>query len=305
MKENIMKKFMIPALILLFLSHDIIYAKDFSGTYGINEDGEIITLSLIQDNNGKVTGTISLEGIEYNIKGHHQGNRIIGFLNTYGESLKFSARFDNDNLLLTLSDTENMQVEHNNSFETLIFQRQKHKAGATPSKTMTSEKSKSREAVGKGKVIINGVALSEKQISELEKIYNVKPLPGKYWYDARSGLYGVVGFPAFSFMLAGHKYGNLDRNASNGNTGVFVNSRELPQSEWALWSQLLGYIIQPGAYWPDGNGNAGVEGNPIPTENLYMAAQRNAYRGSAVVSIILGPHGLVRAITIQGTSVVM
>jgi hypothetical protein len=205
MNEDIMKRFIIPALILLILSHGIIYAKDFSGTYGLNENGDIITLSLIQDNNGKVTGTFSLEG---------------------------------------------------------------------------PEKSKSHEAVGKGKVIINGVALSKKQVSELVKIYNVKPLPGKYWYDARSGLYGVVGFPAFSFMLAGHKYGNLDRNASNGNTGVFVNGRELPQSEWAVWSQLLGYIIQPGAYWLDGNGNAGYEGNPIPTENLYMAAQRNAYRGS-------------------------
>jgi hypothetical protein len=275
-----MKKFMIPTIILLFLSYGIIYAKDFSGTYGLNENGDIITLSLIQDNNGKVTGTISLEGIEYSIKGHQHGNRIIGFLNAYDESLNFSALLDNDNLLLTLSDTEDMQVEHNDSFETLIFQRQKHKAGVTPNKTMTPEKSKSHEAVGKGKVIINGVALSKKQVSELVKIYNVKPLPGKYWYDARSGLYGVVGFPAFSFMLAGHKYGNLDRNASNGNTGVFVNGRELPQSEWAVWSQLLGYIIQPGAYWLDGNGNAGYEGNPIPTENLYMAAQRNAYRGS-------------------------
>ena len=132
-----MKRFIIPALILLFLSYGIIYAKDFSGTYVINEDGEIITLSLIQYNNGKVTGTISLEGIVYSIKGQQQGNRITGFLNAYDDLLNFSARFDNYNLLLTLSDTEDMQVEHNDSFETFIFQRQKHKAGATPNKTMT------------------------------------------------------------------------------------------------------------------------------------------------------------------------
>ena len=67
-----MKKFMIPTLILLLLSYGIIYAKDFSGTYVINEDGENITLSLIQYNNGKVTGTISLEGIVYSIKGQQQ-----------------------------------------------------------------------------------------------------------------------------------------------------------------------------------------------------------------------------------------
>jgi hypothetical protein len=129
-------------------------------------------------------------------------------------------------------------------------------------------------------VIINGVVLSEKQITELKQIYKIKPIPGNYWYDTRSGLYGAVGFPAYGFMLAGHSYGKLETNASNGNTGVFVNGRELPQPEWAVWSQLLGYMIQPGKYWFDHNGNAGYEGNPIPTENLYMAAQRNSYRGS-------------------------
>ena len=81
-------------------------------------------------------------------------------------------------------------------------------------------------------------------------------------------------------MLAGHEFGKLNSNASNGDTGVFVNGRELPQLEWAVWSQMLGYVIQPGRYWLDENGNAGYEGNPIPTENLYMAAQRNYYGGS-------------------------
>jgi len=80
-------------------------------------------------------------------------------------------------------------------------------------------------------------------------------------------------------MLAGHEFGKLDRKASNGNTGVIINGRELPQSEWVVWSQLLGYWIQPGSYWLDQNGNAGYEGNPIPVVNLYVAAQRNAYTG--------------------------
>jgi len=72
-----------------------------------------------------------------------------------------------------------------------------------------------------------------------------------------SGLYGVVGYPAFSFMRIGHVFGKIDRNASNPNTGVFVNGRELPQSEWAVWSQLLWYMIQHGVYWLDENGIAG------------------------------------------------
>ena len=33
-------------------------------------------------------------------------------------------------------------------------------------------------------------------------------------------------------------------------------------------------------YWLDKNGNAGLEGNPMPLENLYLAAQRNNYAGA-------------------------
>src|SRR6185295_11198069 len=73
----------------------------------------------------------------------------------------------------------------------------------------------------------------------------------------------------------------LKRNASLGNSGVFVNGRQLPESERIVWSQLLGYYILPGSYWLDGSGNAGYEGNPVPTTNLYLAAQQNAYGGGS------------------------
>jgi hypothetical protein len=53
-------------------------------------------------------------------------------------------------------------------------------------------------------VIINGTILSAQQILEMEQAYGVKPLPGNYWYDASSGLYGVVGYPSYGFMLAGY-----------------------------------------------------------------------------------------------------
>ena len=129
-------------------------------------------------------------------------------------------------------------------------------------------------------LVINDIKLNIDQLAEIEKIYGIKPKPGKYWYDTKSGLYGVVGYPAYGFMLAGHQFGKLKRSVSNGNTGIFVNGRELPESEWIVWSQILGYLIQPGRYWLDQNGNAGYEGNPTPTTNLYLAAQQNAYGGN-------------------------
>ncbi len=128
-------------------------------------------------------------------------------------------------------------------------------------------------------VVINDVTLTSDQIHALETQYGVKPLPGEYWYDTSSGLYGVKGFQAYGFMLPGHDFGTLTTNASQGNTRVFINGRELPQLEWIVWSYMLGYPIQVGKYWLDEKGNAGYEGNPQPVLNLYLLAQQNAYNG--------------------------
>lgn len=130
-------------------------------------------------------------------------------------------------------------------------------------------------------VIINGKQLSSDQLAELERIYQVKAQPGSYWYDAKSGMYGVVGQPAYGFMYPNHELGELARNASHGSTGVLVNGRELPQAEWVVWSQVLGYWIQAGSYWFDAQGNAGYEGNPAPLVNLYLAASQNGYQGDS------------------------
>ena len=131
------------------------------------------------------------------------------------------------------------------------------------------------------KVIINGNELSSLQLAQLETRYKVKAQAGNYWYDSESGLYGMVGQAAYGFMYPNHNFGELDRSASNGNTGVLVNGRELPQAEWVVWSQVLGYWIQQGSYWFDSNGNAGYVGNPTPVVNLYSAASQNAYSGNS------------------------
>jgi hypothetical protein len=123
------------------------------------------------------------------------------------------------------------------------------------------------------KVAINGRALTARQVRELEEQYGVRPEPGNYWYDARSGLYGIVGMPAAGFMLPGHDFGALAAHASGGQTNVFVNGRNLPQPEVMILSALWGTYIQPSHYWLDGAGNVGYEGIPIPVGNLYALAQ--------------------------------
>lgn len=120
---------------------------------------------------------------------------------------------------------------------------------------------------------INGVVLTQEQIGELEATYGVRPLPGDYWYDARSGLYGVVGQQAMGSMLPGHSFGKLRADASKGNSGVFMNGRELTMVEVGYINILLGGLTLPGRYWLDANGNCGIEGLDVPLVNFYVAAQ--------------------------------
>ncbi|UCH65988.1 MAG: hypothetical protein JSW63_02310 [Ignavibacterium sp.] len=261
-----MKKSNVTTLLFLLILSSCLLAQDFSGSYILQDYSPAVTLKLFQDDNGNVTGVMNLDGDDYDIEAQQEENELNGFINDFGDLIKFSGAFVDENLQLTIFDPEAAPNEYGDNAEIWVFQRQGEETA--------SIKNENEE------VIINGITLTDEQVSELEEMYSAKPLPGNYWYDTNSGLYGVVGYAAYGFMFAGHEFGELDSNASNGDAGVFVNGRQLPQIEWAVWSQLLGYIIQPGRYWLDENGNAGYEGNPIPTENLYAAAQRNSYGGS-------------------------
>lgn len=128
-------------------------------------------------------------------------------------------------------------------------------------------------------VVVNGKPLTESQLAAIKELYGVRPRPGRYWYDSMSGLYGVVGYGAYGFMRPGHDLGSLAADASGGTLPISVNGRRLNEQEYIVWSYIVGSWIQPGAYWLDGQGNAGYAGNPIPVINLYQAAMQNRYQG--------------------------
>lgn len=267
-------------LFLFLLSYYFLSAQNFTGSFLINDYGDKIILELVQDSDNRVTGTMSSQGIKYHLDGEVRKNEVIGYLTGEEESLKFVVKFVNDRLQLTLFDPAVEKSEYDEHAESWLFEKMEEEAVTDRREDTHYGRTEPTTKSSSDKVVINGRALTDNQISEMENIYSVKPLPGNYWYDSYSDLYGVVGYPAYGFMFAGHDFGKMDENASNGDTGVFVNGRELPQLEWMIWSQLLGYYIQPGRYWLDENGNAGYEGYPIATDNLYAAVQRNYYSGS-------------------------
>jgi hypothetical protein len=122
-------------------------------------------------------------------------------------------------------------------------------------------------------VFINEKQVAQTQLDELRQIYGAAPPPGHYWYDPRSGLYGNWGYEAAGYIRPGHDFGAVPTEASRGNTGVFINGRQLNMNEAMYLQRTFGAVYQ-GRWWLDGQtGNFGQEGNSMPLGNLVAALQ--------------------------------
>ncbi|HLC82096.1 MAG TPA: hypothetical protein VJH68_05565 [Candidatus Nanoarchaeia archaeon] len=122
-------------------------------------------------------------------------------------------------------------------------------------------------------VYINNQELTRQQINELASSYGASPLPGRYWYDSLSGSYGIWHGPSLSVLLPGHDFWPLPEDASNGDTNLFINGRELPEADALFLEWIFAVPRQPGRYWQDALGNIGYENNPSILANLYVAYQ--------------------------------
>jgi hypothetical protein len=122
-------------------------------------------------------------------------------------------------------------------------------------------------------VIVNGQQLPSATVQQLENFYQIKIQSGRYWYDPSCGLWGLEGGPAQGGMMPGLRLGGpLRADASSGQTGIFINGRQINQRERAQWEQLTGPIT-PGRYWLDAYGNVGMEGGPALVNLLALAQQ--------------------------------
>ncbi len=131
-------------------------------------------------------------------------------------------------------------------------------------------------ATGSTGIFINGRELTPQQIQEIRMTYGFVAPPGRYWYDAKSGLWGVMGREAAGFLRPAHDFGPMPPNPSNGNTGVFINGREINTVEAMFCQQLFGAVYR-GRWWLEGNtGYLGLEGNPTPVANVFLALQQAA-----------------------------
>ena len=128
-------------------------------------------------------------------------------------------------------------------------------------------------------VIVNGVRIEEKTRQALEQAYGVPVKPGRYWYDRVSGVWGNEGGPAMGQIHPGLQLGGaLRADASQGDTGVYVNGRQLHRQDVAALQRCTQVI--PGRYWVAANGVGGYEGAP-PSFNLAVLCANAGGGGSS------------------------
>lgn len=133
-------------------------------------------------------------------------------------------------------------------------------------------------------VFVNGVHLRDDRLKTLEQRY-MTPIPdGAYWYDKMCGAWGMQGGPVLCTIEAHLNLGGpLQADASSGDTGVFINGRELHYLDTALLQRAVPLIL-PGRWWLDTYGNFGNEGGPMLGNLWTLAETQGGSRGSVLSS---------------------
>ncbi|KAF8013628.1 hypothetical protein BT93_I1476 [Corymbia citriodora subsp. variegata] len=112
-------------------------------------------------------------------------------------------------------------------------------------------------------VYVNGKSLDHGELLVLRGCENPpkKLRPGYYWYDKVAGFWGKEGQKPCQIISAQLDVGGyINRNASNGNTAVLINNREITKEEvWMLKSAGIPCEGKP-HFWVSADGSYQEEG---------------------------------------------
>lgn len=148
------------------------------------------------------------------------------------------------------------------------------------------------------RLIINGARLSDQQVLDLERRFKVKLPDGDFWYDSYCGAWGRTGGPCLGLTLPGLKVGGqLKANASNGNTGVFVNGRELHTVD-VLLLRLITPVVYRGRWWVNANGDYSDE-----TGLLRGSLKQTSYGGNQESQSVYSKFGTLHGNLFQGAQI--
>jgi len=150
-------------------------------------------------------------------------------------------------------------------------------------------------------LVVNAVPLSAESVQQLKQLYPVPIKPGRYWYDAVSGAWGLEGGPIAGQMRPGLKLGGpLRANASRGTSGVFFNGRQITLSERAYLEQTCRKRAAPGRYWVNAHGIGGLENGP-PRFSLARCGERQPPSDGSSTRTFCDPDGSCRSSGLWGS----
>jgi hypothetical protein len=253
-------------------------SSPYVGTYR-NEE---VTVEINDVGSGRFAGVVMARGQVFQFTAHETGGALVGTITVDEEDSVFRATVKGSALTFSTDD------------ESYTLTRREDQPPSAPkapgSAAVRGPSAPPDERSHARPLRINRVTIPEETVRKFEAERRVMIPRGDFWYDKVSGGWGLDGGPTLGFTTPGMNLGGpLPADASRGDTGVFINGRELPLQD-VLGLQQLSVPVTLGRWWVDSTGTFGVEGNPAPLGNLFQFSRGRggAYQRSTAGGYIGG-----------------